>query len=70
MAQCKSYKIVIYDPEEDQHTEYLPIHIKAKNHALHEKITEFVTSMDNDKNTYVFDGYGGYIKVNTKQNGE
>ena len=64
MALEKSYEIVIFDNDKKKDIKYLPIHIKSVNSDLHEKIIKFIESENKDKNTYVFDGYGGYIYSN------
>ena len=68
MALEKSYEIVIFDNDKKKFIKYLPIHIKAENNDLHEKIIKFIESQNNNKAAYncndqfIFDGYGGFIK--------
>ena len=58
----KSYEIVIFDSDRKKDIKYLPIHIKLIDNDLHEKIISFIESRNKDNATYIFDGYGGFIK--------
>ena len=62
MTLQKSYEIVIFDNDKKKDIKYLPIHIKSVNSDLHEKIIKFIESENKDKTTYIFDGYGSFIK--------
>ena len=68
MALEKSYEIVIFDNDKKKDIKYLPIHIKSVNSDLHEKIIKFIESENKDKKTYIFDGYGSFIKHNRVEN--
>ena len=61
MTLQQSYEIEIFDNDKEKFIKYLPIHIKAANSDLHEKIIKFIKSENKDKTTHVFDGYGGFI---------
>ena len=62
MKLQKSYHISIFDNDKEKHIEYLPIHIKSIDNDLHEKIIAFIESQNKDNATYIFDGYGGFIR--------
>jgi hypothetical protein len=68
MTLQKSYEIVIFDNDKEKFIKYLPIHIKAENNDLHEKIIKFIESENKDKTTrnstrsFIFNGYGSFIK--------
>tara|TARA_R100001594_G_scaffold74210_1_gene108814 strand:+ start:1769 stop:1963 length:195 start_codon:yes stop_codon:yes gene_type:complete len=61
MKLRESYSIKVFD-EEWNEVEFLPIIIKRQYPELHEELIKFIKARNSDKNTYIFDGYGGWIK--------
>tara|TARA_Y100000310_G_C19984722_1_gene491403 strand:+ start:43 stop:219 length:177 start_codon:yes stop_codon:yes gene_type:complete len=57
---------MLFDKDRNKDIEFLPIHIKHQNDQLHNDIIKFIEARNNDKATYIFDGYGGWIKREAK----
>jgi|TARA_R100001530_G_scaffold42758_1_gene32550 hypothetical protein len=66
MGYHKSYSIMLFDKDKNKDVEFLPIHIKHKYKQLHDDIIKFIEARNNDKSTYIFDGYGGWIERKEK----
>jgi len=62
MKYEKSYSIKLFDKDNNKEIEFLPIHIKYQNEQLHNDIIKFIETRNSDKATYIFDGFGGFIK--------
>ena len=61
MKLREGYSIKVFD-EEWNEKEFLPVIIKSQYPELHKELIKFIKAYNNDKNTYIFDGFGGWIK--------
>ena len=64
MKLKESYSIKVFD-EEWNDKEFLPVIIKSQYPELHKQLIKFIKARNNDKNTYIFDGFAGADRDHT-----